>query len=67
MRKARDFPSFEVYADFRTCDWCGRDTHGKTYYDEPSVVYCTSCHAAIEGNPGDNELDDDVNKYCAPS
>ena len=66
MRKARDFPSFLVWDDFKTCDWCGRGTHGRTYYDDPAVIYCTSCHAPLEGTPN-NSLDDDVKKYCAPS
>jgi len=66
MRKARDFPSFEVWREFKQCDWCGRTTHGKTYYDEPSVVYCTSCHNPLEGTPASAKDDDDDSKYYAP-
>ena len=51
MQEKRDFPSFSVYDEYRECDWCGVQTRGLTYYDEPAVVYCTSCHVHLEGNP----------------
>lgn len=63
---SRDFPSFEVWKEFRECDWCGRTTRGKTYYDDPGTIYCTSCHAPLEGN-GKDILKDDVDKYCGNS
>jgi|TARA_R110001606_G_C15059093_1_gene614507 predicted CXXCH cytochrome family protein len=66
MRQPRDFPSFVVWDKYKICDWCGRSTRGKTYYDDPAVVYCTSCHTALEGNPKDL-LKADVDKYCGPS
>ena len=32
------------YPDFITCDFCGRETRGRIYPEEPESVKCTSCH-----------------------
>lgn len=35
------------YPDFITCDFCGVETRGRIYPDEPESVRCTSCHMEL--------------------
>lgn len=35
------------YPDFITCDFCGVETRGRIYPDEPESVKCTSCHMEL--------------------
>ena len=35
------------YPDFITCDFCGRETRGRIYPEEPESVKCTSCHKEL--------------------
>lgn len=67
MRRARKTPSFSPWDELKICDWCGRSTRGRTYVDEPDVVYCTSCHTHLEGNPPKDVLKDDVDRFCGTS
>ena len=35
------------YPDLIECDFCGRYTRGRIYYDDPDSVKCTSCHLEL--------------------
>jgi len=36
------------YEDYVTCDWCGKQTRGRIWEEEPDVVKCGACHKELE-------------------
>lgn len=37
----------KLYEKFVDCDFCGQQTRGRVYDDEPEKAYCGSCNRVI--------------------
>ena len=40
-------PYERYYKEYINCDFCGQQTRGRVYDDEPEKAYCGSCNRVI--------------------